>query len=235
MQTRQMCVQAGECNGTSDGQVATQAFGDVLSGALPSLYRRAYRLLGNRADAEDAVQDGLLAAYTHLDQFRGKSRMSTWITAIVHNTARMQLRTQHRHVHVLLDNRLGEVEEQPLCERLADQRPSPEDECSNSELSKRLTRFCLQLSPTLRRAFQLREIDGLSIRETAHILGVPIGTVKAQSARARKRVVELMRRSLKRRPPNHTGSASCRVAGSGSINATSANREKLERKTEKRK
>ena len=235
MQRRQLCVQGNECVGITNGEAVTEAFAEILSRALPSLYRRAYRFLGNTADAEDAVQDALLAAYTHLDQFRAKSRMSTWITAIVHNTARMQLRTQHRHVHVLLENRLGEVEEQPLCERLADHRPSPEDECSNSELSKRLTRFCLQLSPTLRRAFQLRDIDGLSIRETAHILGVPSGTVKAQSARARKKVVELMRESLKRRRRTHTGSASCRDAESGTINATSANRDRLAWKAEKRK
>ena len=234
MQTRQLCVQANKCVGISNSESVTQAFAEILSGALPSLYRRAYRLLGNTADAEDAVQDALLAAYTHLHQFRGESRMSSWITAIVHNTARMQLRMQRRHVHVPLYNSNGELEEQPLSERLSDHWPSPEDECSNSELSKRLTQFCLQLSPTLRLAFQLREIDGLSIRETAHILGVPIGTVKAQSARARKRVVELMRRSLRRRSTNHTGLAS-RVAESGSINAPSTNRDRLERKTEKRK
>lgn len=86
-----------------------------------------------------------------------------------------------------------------LSEQLPDQRPNPEDECRNSELSTRLTHFHGQLSPTLRRTFQLRAIDGLSIRETARILGVPIGTVKAQLARARKRLKELMRSALRAR------------------------------------
>jgi len=71
---------------------ATQTLQNVLPNCLPSLYRRAFRLLRNAADAEDAVQDALLAAYTHMDQFRGRSQMSTWLSAIVHNWARMQMR-----------------------------------------------------------------------------------------------------------------------------------------------
>ena len=57
----------------------------VLSSGLPSLYRCAYKLLRNKADAEDAVQDALLAAHKHLNQFRGDARMSTWVTTIVIN------------------------------------------------------------------------------------------------------------------------------------------------------
>lgn len=194
MQTPQRYVDADECVGDPIPQEATQAFGQILSSELPMLYRRAYRLLGNAADAEDAVQDALLAAYTHLNQFKAKSRMSTWMTAIVRNSARMQLRRRRRHVHVPLDYPVGHAAEKTLSERLADHRPGPEQECSHSNLSECLMRVQRQLSPTLRRAFQLRDIDGLSIQEAADILGVPTGTVKAQSARARKKVLELLRR-----------------------------------------
>jgi RNA polymerase sigma-70 factor (ECF subfamily) len=62
---------------------AAQLFEKILSTGLPSLYRNAHRLLGNSADAEDAVQDALLAAYTHLDQFKGQSQISSWVPAIV--------------------------------------------------------------------------------------------------------------------------------------------------------
>lgn len=202
MQIRQRYVDAHECDGTPTPQEATEAFGHILSSELSMLYRGAYRLLGNEADAEDALQDALLAAYTHLNQFKGKSRMSTWMTTIVHNRARMQMRTRRRHVLVPLDNQTAD--EQPLCERLADHRPSPEHGCSNSELRERLRCAHRQLSPTLRRAFQLRDIDGLSIQEAAQILRVPTGTVKAQSARARKKVMELLRRTLRRRTPNQS-------------------------------
>lgn len=212
MQIGQLYVEASEHLGMPHSQGTTQAFEHIASSALPSFYRRAYRLLGNCADAEDAVQDALLAAYTHLDQFKGKSQLSTWMTAIVHNSARMHLRTRHRHVHVPLDEQSREGEGQPWSEWLAEVRPSPEEECRNSELGIRLRHFYRQLSPTLRRTFQLRDINGLSIRETAQILGLPHGTVKAQSARARKKLRELMRRTLKRRCPNITGLNSGRAS-----------------------
>jgi len=194
-------------------QIASQAFGNILSSRLPSLYKGAYRLLGNTADAEDAVQDALLAAYTHLNQFRGQSQMSTWLTAIVHNSARMQLRKRLRHVHVSLDEPTGEDQENPILQRLADRRPSPEDECRDAELGRRLNRFQTRLTPTLRKAFQLRDVDGLSIRETARILRVPHGTVKAQSARARKKLTQLMRRALRARPRNLTSVAEAQASG----------------------
>ncbi len=180
-------------------QFASQAFEQILSSGLPSLHRGAHRLLGNTADAEDAVQDALLAAYTHLDQFRGQSKLSTWLGAIVHNSARMQLRRRLRHVHVSLDEPIGEAEECLVWQRLAYRQASPEDDCRGSELGRRLSHFQTLLTPTLRKTFQLRDIDGLSIRETAQILGVPHGTVKAQSARARKKLKQLMQRALRPR------------------------------------
>ena len=178
---------------------AAQQLEQILASGLPSLYRRAYRVLGNAADAEDAVQDALLAAYTHLDQFRGQAQISTWLTTIVLNCARLQLRRRLRHVQVSLDEFTADLQPVSVSERLADHRPSPEDECTESELSARLTHLHSHLSPTLRRTFQLRDVDGLSISETARILGVPTGTVKAQSARARKKLKELMRRTLRPR------------------------------------
>jgi RNA polymerase sigma-70 factor (ECF subfamily) len=177
----------------------TQAWEQVLSSRLPLFYRQAYRLLGNAADAEDAVQDALLAAYSHLDEFKGQSQISTWLMSILLNCARMQLRRRHRYTYVPLDEPIGKMQTSSLSEQLPDQRPNPEDECRHSELSTRLTHFHGQLSPTLRRTFELRDVDGLSIRETARILGVPAGTVKARSARARKRLKELMRCALKPR------------------------------------
>jgi RNA polymerase sigma-70 factor (ECF subfamily) len=178
----------------------------LLSSGLPTLYRRAYRLLGNAADAEDAVQDAVLAAYTHLDQFKGQSQLGTWLTAIVLNCARMQLRRRQHHVNVPLDESIGETETRSVGERLVDHRPNPEDQCRDSELSARLTRLHGQLSPTLRRTFQLRDVDGLSIRETARVLGMPIGTVKTQSARARQELKELMRAALRPRISLSNGS-----------------------------
>ena len=121
------------------------------------------------------------------------------------NFARLQLRRRAKRAQVSLDESAVGPQPVSVSERLADHRPNPEDEYRESELSTRLTHLRSQLSPTLRRTFRLRDVDGLSIRETARILGVPAGTVKAQSARARKRLKELMRLTLRpqsRRLPN---------------------------------
>jgi len=177
-------------------QTAARELQRVLSLYLPSFYRCALRVLGNRDDAEDAVQEALLAAHKHLHQFRGQSQMSTWLTTIVCNCARMQLRKRPRQVHMPLEEQTVGEEGYFIFEKVADPRPSPEDECRNSELTAHLRQCAAQLSPKLRRTFQLRVIDGLSIPETAQMLGVPHGTVKAQLARARAKIARHMRRVL---------------------------------------
>ena len=169
---------------------------DVVTRHLPRFYRSAYRQLGNAADADDAVQDAMLAAYKHLDQFRGQAQMSTWLTAIVTNCARMHLRKRPRQSQVSLDEPHGKDQKYCLSERLAHSGPSPEEEYRNSELRIRLLQSVAQLSPALRRAFQLRDLEGRSVKEAAQALGVAEGTVKAQLSRARARVIRLMRRAL---------------------------------------
>jgi RNA polymerase sigma-70 factor (ECF subfamily) len=182
-----------------------QQFDDVLSRYLPMLQRMAFRKLGNAVEAEDAVQEGLLSAYKHLDQFNGGAQMSTWLTTIVINAARMQLRRRSRHIHVSLDEPLGDEEEYSLAEQIADEGPSPEDVCRHSELREQVRELLPQLSAKLRKVFELRELDGLTTREAAAILGVPSGTVKAQLLRARTKLRALMRRPLEARfSPAHT-------------------------------
>jgi RNA polymerase sigma-70 factor (ECF subfamily) len=197
----------------ADDQSVARELQRVLSLSSPSFYRCALRLLGNRADAEDAVQEALLAAHRHLHQFRGQSQMSTWLTTIVCNCARMQLRKRPRQIHTSLDEQIGEEQRYFISERLADPRPSPEDEFRNSELTARLRKCTALLSSTLRRTFQLRVVDGLSILETAQVLGVAQGTVKAQLARARAKIARHMRRVLA--PSRRTHLGGCTSSSTG--------------------
>lgn len=171
----------------------------ILSSRLPSLYRHAYKVLGNKADAEDAVQDALLAAHKNLNQFRGDAQISTWVMTIVINCARMQLRKRSRHEHLSLDSRIGEGHRLTLSEILVDERPNPEDECHSSKLSARLLKSAARLSPTLRRTFHLRYVDHLSVCETARVLGVSIATVKSRTARARAKLLKSIRAMLQPR------------------------------------
>jgi RNA polymerase sigma-70 factor (ECF subfamily) len=204
MPSAEKVVEGGEGVALESGTPSPAQMVPVLSHGLPSLYRYAYKLLGNRPDAEDAVQDALVAAFEHLNQFRGDAQLSTWLTAIVINCARMQLRKRSRYTHVSLDSRIGEDQEYPLSDTLVDHQPNPEDEYHTSTLNTRLMKSAAQLSPALRRTFHLRFVDHLSIGETARVLGVPIGTVKAHTARARAKLRESIRGVL------HTGSRSRR-------------------------
>jgi RNA polymerase sigma-70 factor (ECF subfamily) len=178
----------------------TQEMQDVLAQSMPSFYRRAYRYLGNAADAEDAVQDALLSACRHLDQFRGQSKMSTWLTTIVINSALTQLRRRPRQIHTSLDEPIGEEPGYCVSERLADHRPSPEDECIKSDLYGHLMQFVEELPPASRYAFQLRDLDGLTTSEAAQILGVADVTVKAHVSRARAKLRRLMGQALDAQP-----------------------------------
>jgi len=167
-----------------------QELDGVVSRYLPMFYKRAFRFLGNTTDAEDAVQDALLSAYKHLGQFRGQAQLSTWLTTIVINAARMKLR--RRDSYLSLDEEQGE-DGLTFSERLADSKPNPEEVCSAAEARDRLVEGVKQLSPKLRKTFQLRDIDGLTTQEAALVLGVPKGTVKAQLARARAKLAGIMR------------------------------------------
>jgi RNA polymerase sigma-70 factor (ECF subfamily) len=175
-----------------------QQLTNIFAGRLPSLTRIATRVVGNAADAEDAVQDAFLSAYTHLGQFRGQAKMSTWLTTIVINAARMKVRARPRQVNIPLDREDREQDYAPLSEALPDRRPSPEELCRNWELAERLAQASTQLSPILRRTFQLSAVDGLSTRETAQALGIPHGTVKARVARARKKLKQLLQEQVNR-------------------------------------
>ncbi len=142
------------------------------------------------------MQDALLSALTHVDQFKGQAKMSTWLTTIVINSARMKLRRRLTSVQLALDETDGQQDF--LEDIVSDTRPGPEEAYRKREIAETLAHAISRLSPTLRTTFQLRDIDGLSIRETADLLGVPAGTIKARLARARVRLREVMGDSIRR-------------------------------------
>jgi RNA polymerase sigma-70 factor, ECF subfamily len=176
-------------------QSAVEELTHIFVDRWQSLYRIALRQLENGEDAEDAVQDAFLSAYTHLDQFKRQARMSTWVTTIVINSARMKLRRCPPKVHVAC-NLSQDHDSEQILEMIRDRRPNPEEVSQRNELAERAVRFTILIPPTLRRTFQLRDVNGLSIRDTAKILEVPNGTVKAQTARARAKLKLLMENSV---------------------------------------
>jgi RNA polymerase sigma-70 factor (ECF subfamily) len=176
-------------------QSRVQELTDVITNHSARFRRIALGHLSNAADAEDAVQDALLSALTHVHQFRGQAKMSTWLMTIVINAARMKLRRRLTSVQLTLDETDGK---QDLLEDIVwDTRPGPEEAYRVREIAETLAHATSRLSPTLRTTFQLRDVDGLSIRETANLLGVPTGTIKARLARARVRLREAMGKSVR--------------------------------------
>ena len=190
-------------------QSKVQELTDAITRHSLRFRRIALRHLSNIADAEDAVQDALLSALTHVHQFRGQAKMSTWLTTIVINSARMKLRQRLASGKCASDENEGR---ELLEDIVSDTRPGPEEAYRRREIGEALVHATSRLSPTLRTTFQLRDVDGLSIRETADLLGVPSGTVKARTARARKRLKELMRALLGHGFPNHRGVPFRRIA-----------------------
>jgi len=177
-------------------QSKVQELTDVITHHSARFRRIALGHLSNVADAEDAVQDALLSALTHVHQFRGQAKMSTWLTTIVINSARMKLRHRLTSLQLALDETDGQ-QNLPLEFAVSDTRPGPEEAYREREIAETLAHATSRLLPTLRTTFQLRDINGLSIRETADLLRVPTGTVKARLARARVRLREAMSKSVR--------------------------------------
>ena len=157
-------------------------FEKVVAQYGPKLYRTALRQLGNPADAQDALQEALLSAYRHRDQFQGRSEFSTWLTRIVINAARGQRRRAQARPSVSLEGVTLSGRE------FADSTPGPEARYAQSERHERLQRLLRRLSPPLRRAIELYEIEGLSCRQAAAQLGIKPATLKCRLFRGRARL-----------------------------------------------
>src|SRR3989441_12464931 len=122
------------------------------------LFQTALRVLGNTEDAEAAVQDGLLSAYRDLKRFEGRSQFSTWLTRIVINAALMRRRSAKARPAFSLDEAPRE-DELPASERFADDAPNPEQVFAGTELREMISENLDELSPLLRTAFLLREVQ----------------------------------------------------------------------------
>lgn len=172
-------------------------FEKILQQRLPHFRRVAMRWLRNPEDAEDAVQDAMLSAFKHIAAFDGRAQLSTWVTAIVINAVRMQLRRRPRCLFLSLDH-TPEEDQLAISEMLADPRPTPEQTVVHGELRDLVARLICGLPDAQRAAIRLRQGEGLSIKEAAETLGVPTGTLKAQLARGRAKLAQRFRKATGR-------------------------------------
>lgn len=184
---------AGTPSSSTPKENRSAIFEELFSRHSATLYRIALRKLDNPADAEDAVQDALLSAFRHFDQFKGEAQISTWLTTIVLNMARMQLRRRRNRRFVSLETR--DDEGFAISETIADTAPDPEQTRHRVQLREVLERVVAKLSPKTRSAFHLRVLQGLTNREAAERLGISEPALKAQFFRARRQITTLLEKA----------------------------------------
>lgn len=164
-----------------------EAFEEIQRFYSPRLYRKIQSITRNREDAEDALQDTFLRAFTALNSFQGKSLFSTWLTKIAINTALMTIRRRQCRPEVSF--------EQPLESRgktasfdIVDSALNPEQLCDRKQQYRGLLRAIERLDPKSRSVVAVWVSKGCSMKEIAHSLNVSVPTVKARLHRARKRL-----------------------------------------------
>jgi RNA polymerase sigma-70 factor, ECF subfamily len=150
------------------------------------LFARALRILPRPQDAEDAVQDAMLAAFTHLDEFQGRADFLTWATRIVINAALMQIRKARSKPVISWDPVDGEIEESISSDFMESQQLTPEQRYQQVEHRRLLEEALRQLPADHRRAIQLCKLTDCSLKEAARALGVPMSTLKARLHRGRQ-------------------------------------------------
>ena len=151
----------------------------------------ARRIMRTTEDAEDAVQEAFQRAFVHLNNFKGDSRFSTWLTRIVTNAALMRLRKNSSRRELSLEETF-EFQPRSLPLDAHDQSLNPEQLCNQAERRWLLYRAVAELSPRMRRVVELRELDERSTRETARIMGTSVGAVKARVFHARRKLRQIL-------------------------------------------
>lgn len=172
------------------------AFQELVTRYEDKIYRLAWNITRNKEDAEDAMQDAFMKAFQHLAGFEGGSRFYTWLVRIAVNEALMKLRRRRSNREVPMDDSEDENGDVVVRE-FADWKPNPEQQFAQGELERILQAAANKLSPGFRTVFYLRDVEGLSTEETAELLDLTEGAVKARLFRARLRLREELSKIFK--------------------------------------
>ena len=184
-----------------------EAFTEMVSPYMPVLYRRARRLTGNVADAEDVGQEALLKAWSRLEQFSGKQDefggdFRAWISRIGANSSIDLLRQRRDSKLVSLEERRS-PDEETLGSGFAAREQNPEELCARREMGRLLADAIVTLPPDLRRTCLLRDVLHYSTQEVADRLGISVVAVRLRLFRAHRRLRESLEDALRpktRRP-----------------------------------
>jgi RNA polymerase sigma-70 factor, ECF subfamily len=173
----------------------------VMEQFAPRVYRLAYGITRNEADAEEVVQDVFLNLFRKIDGFEGRAALGTWIYRISVNAALIKRRGKRVELEVFLEDHLPTFREDGHREGdramlLADWSETPEEELLSNETRRAVRRMIASLPDRYRVVLLLRDLEGLSNEETAEILGDSVASVKSRLHRARMALREQVTRSL---------------------------------------
>jgi RNA polymerase sigma-70 factor, ECF subfamily len=159
------------------------------------LFRVARAILRNDAEAEDALQEAYLDAYRHIAEFRGAARLSTWLTRIVVNHALMRRRKQVRDRSVVAfgDERWTAGQENDVADQAIE---SPATRVLREEVRKMLERKIDELPLAFRTVFVMRDVEDMTVQETAECLSIPPATVRTRLFRARTLLRDALARDM---------------------------------------
>jgi RNA polymerase sigma-70 factor (ECF subfamily) len=170
-----------------------EAFNELVLLYQDFLFRVAMNILGDEGTASDAVQQALLSAFRNLQTFRGGS-LRSWLSRITVNACYDELRRLARNKDIPLHVYDQDGEEMESISWMTDPGPSPEELAERSDLLDAIQNSLGALPEHYRLAVQLVDIEGLSYKETAAALDLPVGTVKSRLARARDALRHLLQR-----------------------------------------
>jgi RNA polymerase sigma-70 factor (ECF subfamily) len=162
-----------------------EAFYELVRPYERAIYFAAKGVLNNPADAEEVAQETVLKAFNALPNFRFEAKFSTWIIQIAINESRMKLRKDRRHFYESIDPEREDEEGDYKPRDFADWREIPSEELQRKELREALKRAMVALAPKYREVLILRDVQHVSIAETAKILGITEANVKTRLLRAR--------------------------------------------------
>ena len=162
------------------------------------LFRAAWSILGNRAEAEDAVQSAYLRGFARIASFEGRSTLSTWLTRIVINEALGRARAARRRRAHVDDGSVAFLDDyREKLMRGSSSGTAPDAEFARAQLRALLEQAIGALPSDFRLVFVMREIEGLSVEETAQSLGLVAATVKTRHLRARRRLQQALAPDVK--------------------------------------
>ena len=169
-----------------------QAFGLLVEKYQRKLARLLSRFIRDPAEVEDVTQEAFIKAYRALPAFRGDSAFYTWLYRIGINTAKNYLMALGRRAPTSTEVEAGEAEGFEEGEQLRDIN-TPESVLLSSEIARTVNETIEQLPEELRKAIQMREIEGMSYEDIAEAMNCPIGTVRSRIFRAREAIAEQLR------------------------------------------